>query len=310
MSLSDKDEFKPMALSSLEQFDQERSNKTDALEPDFNRFELLFERPVFPDKDSNGFKAMYDTGKKQESVVFKPLIKEKPVAKDRTSPGAAPEEVMETAEDREYQIEFTKGYEQGKKEGEQKGFEHGFKKGEAEGLKTGENQGFEKGESLGFDQGLKEGNQKAADETRKKSDEIVNSLEASLTKADQTLAQLVKTYEEKMVSLIQQIAEKAVLAEVEVNDEIVKSLILDALKTLVQPEEIVLSVSMEDYEYIEMIKDEFFEQIDSLNSISVRSDPSIKRGGCRIDTNTASVSTDPESRLDAIFNAMKSAGAK
>jgi len=59
-----------------------------------------------------------------------------------------------------------------------------------------------------------------------------------------------------------------------------------------------------------MIKDEFFEQIDSLNSISVRSDPSIKRGGCRIDTNTASVSTDPESRLDAIFNAMKSAGAK
>jgi len=310
MSLSDRDEFKPMVLSSLEQFDQERSKKTNELEPNFNRFELLFERPVFQDKESYEFKAMYDTEKEQESVVFKPLIKEKEAAENKTSPDTAPEEVMETAEGQDYQAGFTKGYEQGKKEGEEKGFEQGFKKGEAEGRKTGENQGFEKGESRGFDQGLKQGTQKAADETRIKAAEIVNSLEVSLKKADQTLALLVETYEEKIVSLIQQIAQKVVLAEVKVNDEIVKSLILDALKTLVQPEEIVLSVSMEDYEYIEMIKDEFFEQIDSLNSISVRSDPSIKRGGCRIDTNTASVSTDPESRLDAIFNAMKSAGAK
>lgn len=120
---------------------------------------------------------------------------------------------------------------------------------------------------------------------------------------------LVGKYEERIISLIQQIAKKVIMAQVEVNDEIIKHMILDALKRLVQPEEVVLSISQDDYEYIEMIKDEFFEQIDSLSSMSVRSDPSIKRGGCKIETNTASVSADAESRLEAIFEAIKTAGA-
>ena len=126
--------------------------------------------------------------------------------------------------------------------------------------------------------------------------------------ADQTLDLLVEKYEKKIISLIQQIAEKAVMAQVAIDDEIVRNMILDALKALVQPEEVILSVSLDDYEYIEMIKDEFFDQIDSLESVSVRSDPSIARGGCKIETITASVSADPESRLEAIFEAIKNAG--
>ena len=137
----------------------------------------------------------------------------------------------------------------------------------------------------------------------------MNSLEFSLKTADQTLDLLVEKYEERIIGLVQKIAQKAVMAKVAVDEEIVKHLILDSLKHLVQPEEINLSVSSDDYEYIEMVKDEFFEKIDSLTSISVSSDPSIKRGGCKIETNTASISTDVESRLEAIFQAFKTQGA-
>jgi len=115
-------------------------------------------------------------------------------------------------------------------------------------------------------------------------------------------------YEARIISLIRQIAKKVVMAQIEIDDGIVKQLIIDALKALVNPEEVVLSISEEDYEYIEMIKEEFFDEIESLKSISVKSDPSVKRGGCRIDTSTASISSDPESRLEAIFEAVRKAG--
>ncbi|MCK5164474.1 MAG: hypothetical protein KAQ72_12185 [Desulfobacula sp.] len=318
LSDSDNDQFKPMALSSLESFNKERSNNTDKSKPNFDRFELLFEESKFEKEKFHEFEAMYDVKKEPEEIIFKPLIepryepdesREKP--ENHEAPiEQEPEKPEETPDEKGYRQGFEKGLEQGMEQGQKKGYEEAFKKGETEGLEKGEQQGIEQGEKKGFEQGLKEGEEKATKETRKKAVEILNSLEDSLKTADSTLELLVEKYEERIISLIQLIAQKAVMVEIEINDEIVKAMVLDALKMLVKPEEVVLSVSSDDYEYIEMVKDEFFEQIDSLNSVSVRSDPSIKRGGCKIETLTASISADPESRLEALFEAIKNAGVE
>ena len=98
------------------------------------------------------------------------------------------------------------------------------------------------------------------------------------------------------------------MASLAMDDQIVRHTILDALKSLVAPEEIILNVSSEDYEYIEMIKDDFFEAISSLKRVAVTADPLINRGGCKIETATASISTNPESKLLAIYDAIKNAG--
>ncbi len=332
MSLSDvdidmdTDQFKPMTLSSLESFDAEFSNKTDATDPDFNRFKALFEKPEFEPEETYEFKAMYDPEKEAEEIVFTPLIKrrdespgEKATDKKRTDKklkdsahGTSPEQELpetpvETPEEKGYQKGFERGMEQGIEQGQKQGFEQGRKEGEAQGLETGEQQGFDQGESKGFEQGLKAGEEKASAETREKGVEILASLETTLKTADQTLELLVEKYEHQIINLIQQIAGRVIGARIEMDDDLVKGMILDTLKTLVHPEEVTLNVSAEDYEYIEMVKDEFFEAIDSLNHVSVRSDPSIKRGGCKIETNTASVSSDPESRLEAISKAVKAA---
>ena len=313
MSLSDIDNerFKPMALSSLESFDEEHSNKTDQVDPDFDRFKALFETPKFENEESYEFKTMYDTKKGAENIVFTPLIKRKDESskKETLDKGREGLEGKGSSEEKGYREGVEKGLEKGIAQGKNQGYEEGFKKGEAEGFEKGEQRGDEKGQQQGFEQGFKAGEEKATLQTREKAVEVLNSLEQSLKTADDILVLLVEKYEERIISLIQQIAKKVVMAQVEINDEIIKHMILDALKTLVKPEKVVLSVSLDDYEYIEMIKDEFFEQIDSLNSVSVRSDPSIKRGGCKIDTITASVSADAESRLEAIFEAIKTAGA-
>ena len=320
MSLSkpESDEFKPLAVNSLESFDDELSHETEGREPDFGRFKLLIDAPAFGGEEVPGFEALYNASEKKEEVTFNPLIKKKeplpePVIDHSEQPDqdAEAEDGIEPAETAE-QAGYREGFEKGVKEGTEKGFEQGraqgIKRGEEKGLAQGIEDGIEQGKTQGFEQGFKEGEEKGTLEAQKAATQILNSLEETLAAADRTLNALVDTYEERIIDLICRIAQKAVMAKVEMDEEIVKPLVLDALKHLVQPEEVVLNVSSEDYEYIEMIKDQFFERIESLNSVSVQSDPSVKQGGCRIETNTGAVSTDIETRLQAIFDAVKNAG--
>ncbi len=324
MSSSDNgnDQFEPLTVGSLETLNEEISHKTEETEPDFNRFKALFDISKFEEDESYVFEAIFDEKKEQEEIVFKPLIdrKEKPFHEDGKVNEAAeqekeslaveePEKPEPTPEEKGYKEGFEKGHDKGFEEGKTLGYEEGYKKGEAKGLEKGEQEGHEKGQAKGLEQGLKEGEEKGLKEAQEKAVDILNSLEESLRSADMVLDDLVETYEERIISLIQQIAKKVILSQIEINDEIVRNMVLDTLKQLVEPEEITLSVSPEDYEYIEMVKEDFFEQIDSLNSISVQSDPSIQRGGCRVETSTASVSADAEAKLEAIFEAMKTAGA-
>jgi flagellar assembly protein FliH len=239
---------------------------------------------------------------KERPAVENPLLSEKGTL---LPPG-------EISEGKGVQEGFEQGFETGMAKGQKQGYDEGFTKGEVTGLEQGDRLGHEKGHQQGFEQGFEKGVEEGVtQETEKIRERVVNilePLEVSLKTVDQTLDLLVEKYEQRIISLIQQIAKKAVMAQVEIDNEIVRPMILEALKTLVQPEEVVLKVSLEDYEYIEMIKDDFFEQIDSLNSVTIKSDPSIKRGGCKIETNTACVSADVESRLETIFEAIKAAG--
>lgn len=310
------DDFMPINVATLDKFEGEVSNKTPETPPDFNRFKLLFD-PSELDQEEVSFEDLYSFAKDDQDAPFEPLIKgagdepepDLPDPEDEAPELVAPEK---TPEEIGFEKGFQKGLSQGRvtgeAEGEAKGFEQGFAAGEAEGLKKGEADGFAKGEAEGLEKGYQEGREKAEAEVVQEAAQILEPLREGLNTVDQLMDRLVKRYELQIIELVQKIAEKAVMAKVETDDEVVKHTILDALKSLVAPEEISLSVAPEDYEYVEMIKDEFFESMRSLKSVGVSSDPMINRGGCRIETATATISTDPETKLAAIYDAMVKAG--
>jgi len=326
MSLSDveKDEFKPIDLKGLDSFDEELSHKNMETRPDFERFKMLFDPSELEAEEPISFKALYSFDKQTMDQPFEPLIKEtggnraENSGKEDTLKTQDSEEAVQEAEpeislkDQAFEQGYTKGFDQGLVQGEEKGsahgYEQGYAKGEALGLEKGETQGFAKGKEDGFDKGYQEGREKAEAETQKETIAIIEPLKEVLNAADPMLDQLIEKYEAQIISLILKISKKVVMASLQVDDEIVRHTILDALKHLVAPEEIILSVSPEDYEYIEMIKDEFFEAIGSLKHVAVKSDPLMDRGGCRIETATATIATDPESKLSAIYEAILNAG--
>ncbi len=324
MSLSDAEngEFTPIDIGTLDNFDGEISKKTDKTDPDFDRFTLLFDPSKFETGEPEEFTAFYSGKKEKKADSFKPLFD----IKQKSAPSQKPEEIKKnrgseksvpdpeqiispSLEDQAKEKGFAKGYEQGEKKGHSEGYEKGFEKGRTEGLAKGQADGFAKGEPDGFAKGETQGREKGEKESREEAADILKSLQKSLAAVDSVLNDVVDAHEQELLELVFKIAEKAVHASLDTRDDMVHHAVLDALKTLAQPREIKLSIAPEDYEYIEMVKDSFFEVAASLQHVAVQSDPMIRRGGCRIETDTASVSTDPETKLAAVYEAVK-AGAR
>ena len=322
MSLSDKikDEFQPIDISALEIFDEEKSNQNKNSEPDWDKFKVFFEDLKAEQKETDIFKEMFEKEreeKKKEKIVFEQFgekkVESKPVDNEETGKEYQ-EEIVETGktesviEDVDVQIDgedqqniekpgYDQGYEQGLENGEKDGYEKGFEKGRLEGYEQGSKEGFSEGYSKGELEAEKDGN------TRFK--EKIEAFEKVLSKLDNTYFELAERYETKIISLVCKIAEKVVLAKIEINEGAIKETVIDALNTLGEPEDIILSISEKDYEYIEMVKDDLFDSIKSLKSVSVKSDASVKPGGCRIETKDGYIETDIETKLEKIFSIIK-----
>jgi flagellar assembly protein FliH len=329
MSLSDEknDAFTPVDISSLDSFDAEIIQRSDDTDPDYDRFTLLFDPSQFETKESEGFKALYSLeDKKKKDDPFKPLfaIKQKPgnvqasetageTRKNKQNKASGSHEsdselvISTSLEDTAAEKGFTRGYEEGLEKGHSEGYEKGFEKGRKEGLARGREEGFAKGEADGFAKGEAEGFEKGEKAAGKEAAIVLDTLRQSLSDVDTALDDVVDAHEQQLLELVFKIAQKAVHASLDTKDDIVRLSVLDALKTLSQPQEIELCVNPEDYEYMEMVKDGFFEAVGSLKHVAVKSDPMIRRGGCRIETESASVSTDPEAKLQAVYEAVKNA---
>ena len=323
-SLAD-DGFKAIDVGSLDSFDEELSLKGPETQPDFERFKLLFD-PLEVQKEEGGFEALYEVTKQLKEELFEPLIQgadvvsdESDVKKDVSPPleevqnADAPEEGP-TAEEQGfaagYEQGMAQGVEKGQADGHAKGYKVGLEEGRKEGLKQGEADGLAKGEAEGFEKGLDVGRDAGKEEIAQEMAQVLGPFRQALGAADQMLENMLVRYETQLVELVCQIAGKVVMAKLNSDDAVVKNTILDALSQLASPEEIILSVAEEDYEYVEMIKETFFESVRSLTHITVNTDAMIPKGGCRIESAGATIATDPESKLKAVYDAIVQAGTQ
>ncbi|MDY0219647.1 MAG: FliH/SctL family protein [Desulfobacterium sp.] len=323
-------------VASLEHVGYKYSAGNDQREkPDFSLFKKLYEETEIKDQDR--FKLLYDPGevsfkhgspddqfvpmdtrgksadrldKRSASAGSGPGVNGQFPPADKTSRSDETVRAPSThdgasglseAVEKSRKEGYARGLEQGMKEGAERGFEQG--------LADGEKKGREEGEKKGYAAGAEKGEQEAREAGDKEARRLIDSLETMLLKTEGSWEEHVKRYEGKMIALIGRIAEKVVQARVKVDRGVVRESIVHALGLLPEPEEIVLQVSEDDYEYIDMIKEDFFERIKTLTSISVVANSGINRGGCKIESRTARVETDVESRLKAVFDALLAQGA-
>ncbi len=296
MSLSDKKKntnstdpaednaWEPLDVASLNRFGSETYLKTDRTKPDYSLFTKLYEEPF--SEESELFKRWHEIDADENLDGGKGEVHDI-VGPDADSVSQEDPQVLSESDE-----EIKQGYEAGYEEG----------------IKAGQEEGFLKGEKEGYEAGFLKGETEAMEIAAEKAKPIIESLEEILSSMDRAWDGLAKRYETEIISLICKIAEQVVLAKVELDDSLVRQSVVKSLETLPEPEEIILNIAPEDYDYIEMIKEDLFDKIDTLTGVSVVANASVSRGGCTIETAKAKVKTEIESRLAAVFSAITDAG--
>ncbi len=150
------------------------------------------------------------------------------------------------------------------------------------------------------EEGLAQGKEEGFEKGKAEAVPILEQMQALLQQIDGLWRQLAETYEEKILQLVGRVSEKVVCAQVAVDSDTVRRVILDAFRMTPEPAEVTIEIHPQDAEKIETVKETFFEEIKTLKHVSVLPDPSVSPGGCRIKTRFGEVDATLESRLTAI----------
>ncbi len=237
------------------------------------------------DTRSKKFSEIIDrTGKYDKSTKYSSMIYqegESPESEEETESESPPD----TPEDQETEVPpepeiVMPDVEAIEREAYEKGFSEGFSKGETEGYETG----------------------------MKKGEEAVESFKEVVTGCDNLWVDMVKKNEEQIIGLICKATEKIVAGKIEVDNEVIKHSIMQAFELIPEPEEVTIYVNPEDYDFIEIVKEDFFEIINGLKQLSIVSDPSVKRAGCRIETKSGEVNTNIEEKMEIILKTILMTG--
>jgi flagellar assembly protein FliH len=162
-----------------------------------------------------------------------------------------------------------------------------------------EREAYEKG----FAQGEKDGFELGETKGRKRVENLDNLLGGIGDLKDE----LVKRYEKEIIEMIFAIAKKVVHTRLDFEEKAVRGPILNALELSAGKNEINLKLNPEDLDYVESLRPELFSKFQSLKTIMITSDPAIKRGGCKLESDSGDIDATIETQLEMIHKYLQEA---
>ena len=169
--------------------------------------------------------------------------------------------------------------------------------GTQENIASIEQEAYEKGFAQGEKDGFELGEKKAV--------KTIENIENLFNEMTNLKHDILKQHEREILDLIFAVAEKIVHHEVRSDETVIKNAILNALELAVEKNKIIFNVNPEDYDYVEKLRPEIFNQNKELKSIVVTSDPAVTRGGCFLETPYGNIDGTIESKLEKIYQCLQ-----
>lgn len=139
------------------------------------------------------------------------------------------------------------------------------------------------------DTGFKEGFNKGYDEGKKASDELI--LEANQIKRNylQEKEVTLSSLEDEVVELIISICEKILNQKLLDDKESIISIVLKGIKSLNVRDSVVIRVSREDYDIVDMSKERILAMANLIDDIVIKVDNNLSKGGCIVESTSGNV---------------------
>lgn len=149
------------------------------------------------------------------------------------------------------------------------------------------------------------GYQEGYNEGKKISDELIKEANQYKNQYYIQREEILKETEGDVVTLVLDICDKVFNDFVENNKESVLSIISKGINSLNGREKLVIRVSIEDYDFVEMYKDRILVMANLVEEIEIKADNSLNSGGCVIETSKGNVDASMETQLNEIRKLLK-----
>jgi flagellar assembly protein FliH len=162
-----------------------------------------------------------------------------------------------------------------------------------------EQEAYEKGFAQGEKDGLELGREKAKKQLK--------HLDNLIIEIENLRHVIVKNQERQILDVTFAIAEKIILAQAQVDPDLVRRTFLKAFELTSAKNKIGLRVNPRDFELVEQIKPELFERFKDLKALTITSDPAVTRGGCLLESEQGEVDAGIETQLEKVYQDLKKA---
>jgi len=162
-----------------------------------------------------------------------------------------------------------------------------------EGYNKGYNHGYDEGYNIGYIEG-----KEVADGIIKESLDIKNEyLETKQT--------LLKDLEEEVIELVISIYEKIINKKTSDDEELIISLVLNGIKNLDISDKLTIIASKEDYNMLEMSKDEILAKSSLISDLEIKYDMSFGKGDCVLETSKGNIDVSLKNQLDEVKDLLR-----
>lgn len=161
-------------------------------------------------------------------------------------------------------------------------------------------QAYNKGRDGGYAEGFKKGESegmKQVQNIRKQAEEI-------LAEAHRISREYVVNQKQEIVNLALTIARKIIGYKCSCDDEVITKILNDSINNCTAKKQLLIKVNPMDYAMVDCRRDEISKIAGEKVILSLVRDSSLKRGGCRLESESSIVDADIDSQLERIKEAL------
>jgi flagellar assembly protein FliH len=127
------------------------------------------------------------------------------------------------------------------------------------------------------------------------------------TELDALRETILRNSSGEMKELVIAISEKIIRHSVSEQNETIIATIKDAINLAVKSDEFEIQVNPDDLAVIQKFKQEILDSISGLDNIVLKPDPSLERGGCKLESSSCTVDASMTSQIKVIHDSIMAA---
>ena len=144
---------------------------------------------------------------------------------------------------------------------------------------------------------MSEGIRKGRDLQKEETLQTLQTMSHIVAETSELKKKILENAEEQIMELSLAVAGKVLHLEVTTNREVVRSVLKDAIKNIVDRENMKIRMHPQDFRYMMEVKADFLQSFDGIKNVVFEQDESIQQGGAIIETLFGEV----DARLDQQF---------